>query len=438
MHLLWENVVKNLMQLWTGQYKGIDCGSEDYQIEPTVWEAIGAASAESGAYIPYVFGPRPPNVASDKTSWTADTRSFWIQYVGPVLLERRFKHRKYYDHFVLLVKLLRKCLQFELSQATVAEIRTGFAQWVLKYEEFYYQYEPDRLPMCPVTIHALLHIADSITQAGPVWAAWAFIMERYCGALQPAIRSRRYPYSSMNRYVLDHARLTQIKLMYGVRARLALRPEAVEKGRRVPGYETCILLPAHHRIVLQDRGVKDKIIGALCTRFRTYTPAMIRRALPSEVDEWGKVRILNDGDTMRAATLHKGGEDTRDASFVRYEVLVDLNTRFRNLPVILQPKTLYGQLQRIFEIQLSSLPHNGNPPGDPPPPVVLAAIQTCDIQRSNDALDIHYYSRMGGIDYVDITTIQCVVGRIKDRGNFAIIDRSGTLSRAIYVNDGEE
>lgn len=136
MHLMWENVVKNLMQLWTGQFKGLDTGSEDYELDPAIWEAIGAASAASGDSIPYVFGPRPPNVASDKTSWTADTRSFWIQYVAPVLLQGRFKHRKYYDHFILLVKLIRKCLQFEITELEVEEIRAGFIQWVQKYEEY--------------------------------------------------------------------------------------------------------------------------------------------------------------------------------------------------------------------------------------------------------------------------------------------------------------
>ncbi|KAI0691672.1 hypothetical protein C8Q76DRAFT_585659, partial [Earliella scabrosa] len=60
----------------------------------------------------------------------------------------------------------------------------------------------------------LLHIADSILEAGPVWTAWAFPMERYCGSLQPAIRNRRFPYASLNRYVLDKARLDQIKLKF--------------------------------------------------------------------------------------------------------------------------------------------------------------------------------------------------------------------------------
>lgn len=134
MHLIWENVVKNLMQLWTGEYKSLDTGTEDYELEKSVWEAIGEASAASGDTIPYIFGPRPPNVASDRVSWTADTRSFWTQYIAPILLEHRFKQRKYYDHFVLFVQLIRKCLQFELSQDDITEIRNGFVSWVHKYE----------------------------------------------------------------------------------------------------------------------------------------------------------------------------------------------------------------------------------------------------------------------------------------------------------------
>lgn len=48
-------------------------------------------------------------------------------------------------------------------------------------------------------------------------------MERYCGLLQPAIRSRRFPYSSINRYVVDKARLQQIMLIYDCSEALSLR-----------------------------------------------------------------------------------------------------------------------------------------------------------------------------------------------------------------------
>lgn len=135
MHLIWENVVKNLMHLWAGTYKDLDEGSEQYQVRPSIWEEVGKVTADSGSTIPYVFGPRPPNVATDKISWTADTRSFWFQYIAPVVLRGRFLHAKYYDHFIQLVRLITMCLQFEITEAEVEEVRQGFIVWVKKYEE---------------------------------------------------------------------------------------------------------------------------------------------------------------------------------------------------------------------------------------------------------------------------------------------------------------
>lgn len=74
----------------------------------------------------------------------------------------------------------------------------------------------------------MLHIADSIKATGPVWCYWAFPMERYCGALQPAIRSRRFPYASLDRHVTEDAQLTQIKIIYNMSEELALRPPRVD------------------------------------------------------------------------------------------------------------------------------------------------------------------------------------------------------------------
>lgn len=87
----------------------------------------------------------------------------------------------------------------------------------------YYQHDPARIATCPLTVHALLHIAPSIKFSGPVWCYWAFPMERFCGSIQPGIRSRRHPWASMDRYVFEFAQLTQIKTVYNIGEVLALR-----------------------------------------------------------------------------------------------------------------------------------------------------------------------------------------------------------------------
>jgi|ERR1700692_2115219 len=88
----------------------------------------------------------------------------------------------------------------------------------------YYQYSPDRLSTCPLTIHALLHIADSIEASGPMWAYWAFPTERHCGSLTPAIRSRRFPFPSIDRYLTEVAQLRQIKMYHRLHDELSLEP----------------------------------------------------------------------------------------------------------------------------------------------------------------------------------------------------------------------
>jgi hypothetical protein len=39
-------------------------------------------------------------------------------------------------------------------------------------------------------------------------------MERYCGSLAPAVKSRRFPFASIDRYVTELAQLVQIKVFH--------------------------------------------------------------------------------------------------------------------------------------------------------------------------------------------------------------------------------
>jgi hypothetical protein len=53
-------------------------------------------------------------------------------------------------------------------------------------------------------------------------------MERYCGSLVPAIRSRRFPFPSIDRYVTEVAQLTQIKMYHRLQDVLSLRPPKLD------------------------------------------------------------------------------------------------------------------------------------------------------------------------------------------------------------------
>ena len=87
----------------------------------------------------------------------------------------------------------------------------------------YCQYSPDCLSTCPVTIHGLLHITDSIEALGPMWAYWAFPMEHYCSSLTPAVCSRCFPFPSIDRYITEQAQLTHIKMFHSLHNILSLQ-----------------------------------------------------------------------------------------------------------------------------------------------------------------------------------------------------------------------
>ena len=109
-------------------------------------------------------------------------------------------------------------------------------------QRIFYQGNPSRISACPVTVHGLLHIADGIEAAGPVWATWAFVMERYCGFVKRrAVRSRAHPYASINRRILEMAQLNVILMKYGLRKKLTLK---ARRGRvKKDKFAECMACP---------------------------------------------------------------------------------------------------------------------------------------------------------------------------------------------------
>ncbi|KZV73981.1 hypothetical protein PENSPDRAFT_711539 [Peniophora sp. CONT] len=439
MHLIWENLVKNLVLHWTGTFKSLGEGAGSYRIDKSVWDAIGAAAAVSGDTIPGCFGARPPNFAAEKMSSTADTWSFWTLYLAPIQLDRKFTERKYYDHFVQLVRLLHMCLQFEITRTEVAEIRQGFIDWVEKYEEylrFYYQHDPDRVSACPLTIHALLHIADMILISGPVWAYWAYAMERYCGIIRPDIRSKKHPYASLDRGVLETAQLFQIGLLYNAQDSLHVLDRRLVKQDRKGSLRYTLLPPVP--ATRPDAPLVNKILKALGTRYSLSKKPQILKKLVAHADitQYSSVQVDN-GDLIYAYAMltDTQREERRDATYVRYEVLADQRPRDRNeANAVYEKETCFGRLHHLFCVKIKADPAAGLLE---PETVLFAGVTPCKVTNKHDVLDIHVYKDESVTEeLVDLDCVMCLVGRMRYLKRYwAIIDRSGSLARAVYEPD---
>lgn len=96
--------------------------------------------------------------------------------------------------------------------------------------------------------------------------------------------------------------------------------------------------------------------------------------------------------------------------------------------------TYYGRLEHIITITLSEAHSSLHPPGLVTS--IFALIHRCILKDDDPqlaGLDIHFFSKeKESFDVVDMTSVQCLVGRVKagDK-SWAIIDRSGKLVQAI-------
>ena len=136
MHLIWANLIPNLVLLWTEKFKDLDHDGQGYVIMKTVWEAIREATFQAGETIPAAFRSCIPNIASEKANMIAETYSIWTLYLAPMLLKGHFLNECYYNHFVKLVQLLACCIDLEITHEEIDDLNQNFQKWVQDYERY--------------------------------------------------------------------------------------------------------------------------------------------------------------------------------------------------------------------------------------------------------------------------------------------------------------
>lgn len=111
-----------------------------------------------------------------------------------------------------------------------------------------------------------------------------------------------------------------------------------------------------------------------------------------------------------------------EQSFLQYTQFVDRHAhRMRRTPEF-EEQDFFGQLGRILILEIPSAPklHLAEPTT-----IIVAVIREVKAKLTDG---IYYYKEFGLDEVVDLETVQCVVGRIQDRGRWALIDRSNSTA----------
>ncbi|KAG8729570.1 hypothetical protein FRC10_003791 [Ceratobasidium sp. 414] len=443
MHLLFENLVPNMVRHWTGTFKELDQGTGNYELGEGEWEQIGVLTTRATKTIPSVFVGTLPDIAQDMNLFKAEAYSFWFQYVAPIILKGKIPD-KYYRHLILLREIVMRCLLFQITSAQIDELQTWINTWVTDYEKYYYQYNQARLPACPLTIHALLHMPYYLRRTGPLWASWAFVMERFCGHLLPAIKNCVRPYEHIDNFVQRRAQMHIVSRIYDLPA--FTRPRIKYKwmhGVHISSREmihlpfTTIILGTP---VTKHPPITDWLKRLFTRYFGPTCPGLTTRELeerlhPDSLICYGRFRITGDGDRVRTAALIDNNPGARDNSFIKYDLLPDRNAAYRNLVDAPYRRTCYGQLTDIYYIEFTTL-------DEVQTPYVLLAVRECNTDGSDATLPenpVVTYNRLANPELIHVDTAVAVVGRIQMGNKWAIVDRSrGNIHTQFVDEEGND
>ncbi|QRV91910.1 Transposase family Tnp2 protein [Ceratobasidium sp. AG-Ba] len=452
MHLLFENLVPNMIKHWTGKFKKLDQGTGNYQLAEAVWKQIGKETAKATSTIPVTFVGTLPDIAEDQTLYKAEAYSFWIQYIAPIVLRGRLPE-PYFEHFLLMRDIIIMSIQVDITEEQVDELQRMVNRWVIDYERYYYQYNYNRLPTCPLTIHALLHMPYYIRKTGPLWASWAFVMERFCGHLLPAVKNRFQPYRHLDNAVLRRAQMQVVAHTYGLptlpRSTVKWRNEGGEQMSsrefRYEDFPKIILgIPVKKAfpVDVQLTNQLTRFLGPIYRERGITTGAGLRERIDwQSIVSYGRFRMADDGYRIRTASAvqrtHSSTGSARDNSFVRFTVLPDENASNDGSDTPYE-EVNYGQLINIYyfefitDFETNTRDH-----------YLVGRIRSCQGTGFLDAALPENpkvtFRTLSTPDIFHLMTIDAVIGRIQvDGGDWAIIDCSRNGARTQFTNDDDD
>ena len=216
MHQPVINLCDLLLSLWRGQMKLNGSDKKDTWdwavfMESRCWKEHGKEVASMAPFFPSSFG-RPPRNPAEKLSsgYKAWELLLYIYGLGPGIFYGILPD-KYYRHFCQLVFGIRMVYLRSISIANLEKADYTLRQFVIQFEELYYQRKVARLHFVRQCLHSLTHLANETLRCGPLSGCAQWCMETAVGSFGREVRSHSNTFANVaNRGVL-RAQINAIK-----------------------------------------------------------------------------------------------------------------------------------------------------------------------------------------------------------------------------------
>ncbi|CCD56290.1 hypothetical protein BofuT4_P149000.1 [Botrytis cinerea T4] len=157
-----------------------------YVVPEKEWRRLGTIQEEARYTIPSQLGQGARRI--DKY-WKGYKAAEWEEFLirdGTILLADLPGFNPYLENFTLLKDIYVLCRKRSISEEDIKSLEQKSRDFVRTFQELYYQDKEDRMKVCKINIHSLLHLgltqtASQIRDLGPGWVFWAWPIERYIG-----------------------------------------------------------------------------------------------------------------------------------------------------------------------------------------------------------------------------------------------------------------
>jgi hypothetical protein len=133
MHLVYEDVVPNMLKIWEGKFKRFDDRGADYQISSAEMEELAENLVKSGRIIPSTVVGFIENIVTRRSYWTANHWRLFTEHLGPIVLRGRLPAENY-EHFLELSDLMRSFRSVSIPRDGLGELERRLFAWVEKFE----------------------------------------------------------------------------------------------------------------------------------------------------------------------------------------------------------------------------------------------------------------------------------------------------------------
>jgi len=158
----------------------------------------------------------------------------------------------------------------------------------------------------------------------------------------------------------------------------------------------------------------------------------IARLLPRTMSVWGRFRIRGGGDSFRTAVSTRGKERLtyRNSSYNRFEILYEADENSASAAATVR-QVGYGLLETILVCILPDHPTFGHLRGCLR---LLVVIEPCKTHGKDATSELTMYNEMAASIVTDIQNVKAVVGRVKTRGKWGIVDRTAGIASTVFYD----